>query len=55
MIVHNEHNDNNTIINDNLYLNNNINIEEAHDNDDSEFDRINFGRNNNISDKPYDD
>ena len=55
VIVHNEHNDNNTIINDNLYLNNNINIEEAHDNDDSEFDRINFGRNNNISDKPYDD
>lgn len=52
--VHNEHNDNNTIINDNLFLNNNI--EEAHDLDDSEFDRMHFGRNNNnISEKPYDD
>jgi SHAQKYF class myb-like DNA-binding protein len=59
--MHNDHNDNNndnnTIINDNLYLNHNIEDgQDAHDIDDYEFDRMNFGRNNNnITDKPYDD
>ena len=43
------HNDN-TIINDNMYLNNNSEL--RHETDDYEF---NFGRNNNIIDRPYDD
>ena len=40
-----------------LYLNHNIEDgQDAHDIDDYEFDRMNFGRNNNnITDKPYDD
>ena len=45
------HNDN-TILNDNAYLNN---IKLGHEIDDYEFDRINFERSNNINDRTYDD
>ena len=46
-------NDNNTINNDNMYLNHNS--EEGHDFFDDDSERINFEKNNNINDRPYDD
>ena len=47
------HNDNNTINNENMSLNNNLEV--GHEIEDYEFERINFGRNNNVQDRPYDD
>ena len=46
-------NDNNTINNDNIYLNHNL--EDGHDIYDDDSERINFGKNNNMNDRPYDD
>ena len=46
-------NDNNTINNDNLYLNHNL--DDGHDIYDDDSERINFGKNNNMNDRPYDD
>ena len=52
--LHNDNDNNNNTINndnDNSFLNQNL--EEGHDNV-SEYDRINFSRNNNDNDRPYD-
>lgn len=52
--LHNDNDNNNNTINndnDNSFLNQNL--EEGHDNV-SEYDRINFNRNNNDNDRPYD-
>ena len=54
VILHNDNENNNNIINnDNPFLNQNL--DDGHDNEVSEYDRINFSQNNNDNDRPYDD